>query len=74
MRETEVLELNNLLKRYKEHLCLLSKHKNPKQRCEACREAEYDEYTGMYICGVENFADNFREEFEEDVDFSQKET
>lgn len=75
MRETEILELNTLLKRYKEHLCLLYKDKNSPCRCGDCREAEYNEYeeTGKYICGVENFAENFREEFKEDVDFPEKE-
>ena len=74
MLEREVIELNTLLEKYKEHLCIINKNRNYQhQCCENCREAEYNEGMGQFVCGVDNFAENFREEFDDDVDFSQKE-
>ena len=64
MKNSELTQLNRLLKKYKEHMCSKYKLKDVacNHQCEECPHSDYDDYNCIYFCGVDEYIEQTKAE------------
>ena len=64
MKNSELIQLNRLLKKYKEHMCSKYKLKDVScnHQCEECPHSGYNDSTCIYFCGVDEYIEQTKEE------------